>query len=233
MIQLFPEGFEEVEEGEDVELAAYTDAGGEERLWHAFGGVRAADVEAGWEERWRSFHRPVAVGPLWVGPPWEQPPADATTVVVDPGRAFGTGAHATTRLCLALLVEAPRGSLLDVGCGSGVLAIAGAKLGFAPVLALDVDPLAVEATRANAAVNSVEVETVLLDAATSPLPAASTVVANIALGPVQSVAQSVVCDRLVTSGYLVSDRLDMPGWSRAGRLQDEGWAAEVWEAARQ
>ena len=75
MIQLFPEGFEEVDDGEDVELAAYTDAGGEERVWHAFGGVHAADVEAGWEERWRSFHKPVTVGSLWVGPPWETPPA--------------------------------------------------------------------------------------------------------------------------------------------------------------
>src|SRR5262249_41387275 len=154
--------FEEVEEGEDVALAAYTDAAGEERLWHAFGGVHSADVEDGWEERWRSFHRPITVGPLWVGPPWETPPEQSTAVVVDPGRAFGTGAHATTRLCLELLIDLPRGSLLDVGSGSGVLAIAGAKLGFSPVVALDVDPIAVETTRANAAANGVEVETFLL-----------------------------------------------------------------------
>jgi len=233
MIRLFPEGFEELEEGEDVELAAYTDPGGEERLWHAFGGVHAADVEAGWEERWRSFHRPVRVGPLWVGPPWETPPAEATAVVVDPGRAFGTGAHATTRLCLSLLLDLPRGSLLDVGSGSGVLAIAGAKLGFAPVVSIDVDPLAVEATRVNAAANDVAVEALLQDALAGRLPAASTVVANIAVDPVQAVANVVECDRLVTSGYLVSDRLELPGWSQLRRLDDEGWAADVWETVRQ
>jgi ribosomal protein L11 methyltransferase len=231
MIELFPEGFEEVDDGNDVELAAYTDAAGEERLWHAFGGAHAADVEAGWEERWRSFHRPVTIGPLWVGPPWEAAPADVTAIVIDPGRAFGTGAHATTRLCLELLLELPRGSLLDVGCGSGVLAIAGAALGFAPVVAIDVDPLAVEATQANASANGAEVETRLLDATREPLPAASTVVANIALGAVEEVAAAVECERLVTSGYLVSDRPTLPGYSRVRRVDDEGWAADVWEPA--
>ena len=230
MIELFPEGFEEVDDGDDVELAAYTDAGGEERLWHAFGGAQTADVEAGWEERWRSFHRPVEIGPLWVGPPWEQPPAGATAVVVDPGRAFGTGAHATTRLCLELLLDLPRGTLLDIGCGSGVLAIAAAKLGFAPVAAIDVDPLAIEATRANAAANGVEIDVLLRDGTQAP-QAAETVVANIALRAVEQVAGAVACKRLVTSGYLVSDPLALPGYARLRRLDDEGWAADVWGSA--
>ena len=78
--------------------------------------------------------------------------------VVDPGRAFGTGGHATTRLCLELLDGVERGSLLDVGCGSGVLAIAAARLGFGPVLALDHDPAALEATKRNAAANGVELD---------------------------------------------------------------------------
>jgi ribosomal protein L11 methyltransferase len=233
MIQLFPEGFEEVEEGEDVALAAYTDAAGEERLWHAFGGVHATDVEAGWEERWRSFHHPVTVGPLWIGPPWETPPADATAVVIDPGRAFGTGAHATTRLCLELLLDLPRGALLDIGCGSGVLAIAAAKLGFSPLVAVDFDQLAVEATRSNAAANGVEIETLLLDATSAALPTASTALANIALDAVRGIAAALDAARLVTSGYLVSDRLDLTGWSRLRRLDDEGWAADLWESARQ
>ena len=150
MLELFPQGFEEVEGNGGVELVAYTDAGGEERLWQLFGGARGDDVEEGWEERWRAFHQPIRIGELWVGPPWEEPDADALPVVIDPGRAFGTGSHPTTRLCLELLAELPRGSLLDVGCGSGVLAIAGAKLGYGPVLGIDVEEAAVEATRANA-----------------------------------------------------------------------------------
>jgi len=231
MIALFPQGFEEVADGEDVELVAYTDASGEERLWHAFGGAQAADVEAGWEERWRSFHRPVTIGPLWVGPPWEAAPTDATAIVIDPGRAFGTGAHATTRLCLTLLLDLPRGSLLDVGCGSGVLAIAAAKLEFSPVVAVDIDPLAVEATQSNAAANRARVETRLLDATREPLPAAATVVANIALGAVEEIAAAVDCERLLTSGYLVSDQPTLPGYSPMRRLDDEGWAADVWGGA--
>jgi ribosomal protein L11 methyltransferase len=230
MIELFPEGFEEVDDEDDVQLAAYTDASGEERLWHAFGGVRGTDVEAGWEERWRSFHRPVTVGPLWVGPPWEEPAAGSLPVVIDPARAFGTGAHATTRLCLELLVDLPRGSLIDVGCGSGVLAIAGARLGFAPVVALDVDPLAIEATHENARANGVEVEARLLDATRDSLPTSATAVANISLEAVRAVAARLECDRLVTSGYLVSNRLRLPGYTARRRLDEEGWAADLWEA---
>ena len=71
MLELFPEGFEEVDQSGGVELAAYTDAAGEERLWHFFGSARGDDVEAGWEDRWRIFHQPARVGRLWIGPPWE------------------------------------------------------------------------------------------------------------------------------------------------------------------
>ena len=181
MLELFPEGFEEAELAGSVELAAYTDPGGEERLWSAFGGARSTEVEEGWEERWRAFHKPVRIGELWVGPPWEEPEAGATAVVIDPGRAFGTGSHATTRLCLELLLELPRGSLLDVGCGSGVVAIAAAKLGFDPVHAVDLDPQAIEATRRNAEANGVEIETWVADALADPLPAVDAAVVNVAL----------------------------------------------------
>ena len=77
MLELFPEGFEEVEQPDGVEFVAYTEPSGEERLWQAFGAVSASEVEAGWEDGWRRFHRPVRVGSLWVGPPWEEAPADA------------------------------------------------------------------------------------------------------------------------------------------------------------
>ena len=140
MLELFPQGFEEREADDSVELTAYTDAGGEERIWQAFGTGTAADVKAGWEDRWRRFHRPQRVGDLWIGPPWEEPDPGSVAIVIDPGRAFGTGGHPTTRLCLELLAAEAAGSVVDVGCGSGVLAIAAVKLGFSPVVAVDVDP---------------------------------------------------------------------------------------------
>jgi ribosomal protein L11 methyltransferase len=231
MLELFPEGFEEVDGPDGVELAAYTDAAGEERLWKTFGGASGADVEAGWEDRWRAFHRPVRVGPLWVGPPWEEPPRDALPVVIDPGRAFGTGAHPTTRLCLALLVETPRGSLVDVGCGSGVLAVAAAKLGFAPVLAVDIEPAATEAALANAKANGVEVDVRTADAVASPVPAAEVAVSNITLPALETLAPRLDCQRLISSGYLVSDQPRLGGFLATRRLEAEGWAADL--SARQ
>jgi ribosomal protein L11 methyltransferase len=227
MIELFPEGFEEVDSQDGVELAAYTDPAGEERLWAAFGGARSDTVEEGWEDRWRAFHRPARVGPLWIGPPWEEPDADAIAVVIDPGRAFGTGSHATTRLCLELLLDLPRGSLLDVGCGSGVLAIAAAKLGFDPVRAVDLDPQAIEATRRNAAANGVALEAELADALEAPLPAAESAVVNVALDLDHGIAQRLDCTRLITSGYLVSEVPDLSGYRRDARREAEGWAADL------
>jgi ribosomal protein L11 methyltransferase len=229
MLELFPDGFEEVDRGGPTELVAYTDSGGEERLWQAFGGAAVADVEAGWEDRWRDFHRPVRIGPLWVGPPWETVPEGATAVVIDPGRAFGTGSHATTRLCLEFLLELERGSLLDVGCGSGVLAIAACKLGFRPVVAVDTEEAAVEATLANAAVNGVVVSAIRADAAAAPLPAAGVAVANIALATVESLAPRLDARRLVTSGYLASEHPTMTGFHHLDRRAADGWAADLFE----
>jgi ribosomal protein L11 methyltransferase len=229
MIELFPEGFEEIEHADGVELVAYTDASGEERLWHAFGAARGAEVAEGWEDAWRSFHRPIRVGRLWVGPPWEEPDADALVVVVDPGRAFGTGSHPTTRLCLELLDRLPRGSVLDVGCGSGVLSIAAAKLGFGPVTAVDVEEAAVEATRANAAANGVELDVQRLDALADVLPPAELVIANIALEAVEALGPKVDARRLVTSGYLQSDEPRFPERRRVARRRSEGWAADLFE----
>jgi ribosomal protein L11 methyltransferase len=227
MIELFPEGFEELDRDGGVELAAYTDPAGEERLWAAFGGVRSDAVEKGWEDRWRAFHRPVRVGPLWVGPPWEEPDGDAIAVVIDPGRAFGTGSHATTRLCLELMLDLPRGSLLDVGCGSGVLAIAAAKVGFAPVFALDVDPQAIEATVRNAAANGVSVEARAGDALADRLPAVDCAVVNVALDVDRPIAERLDCTRLITSGYLVSEVPEFRGYSRESRREAEGWAGDL------
>ncbi|MGH3130989.1 MAG: 50S ribosomal protein L11 methyltransferase, partial [Gaiellaceae bacterium] len=212
MLELFPEGFEEHEGPDGLELAAYTNAGGEERVWQAFGGAVGDDVAEDWHDRWRRFHRPVRIGELWVGPPWETPDAGALAVVIDPGRAFGTGGHATTRLCLELLQELPRGSLLDIGSGSGVIAVAAAKLGFEPVLALDSDPQAVEATAANALANGVDVGVSLADATVEPLPEATVAVANITLASVGQLGARLRSRLVVTSGYLVSEQPGLTGF---------------------
>src|SRR5262249_27166173 len=163
-------GFEEVEQGDLGGRPLYTDGAGPDRLRAVLGHVVTREVADGWEDAWRAFHRPVTAGGLWIGPPWLEAPPGAPTVVIDPGRAFGTGAHPTTRLCIELLAEVERGSLLDVGCGSGVISIAAARLRFAPITAVDVDPVAVEVTVANAAVNGVAVDARTLDATKGPLP---------------------------------------------------------------
>ena len=227
MLELFPDGFEEVDGIGSVELAAYTNAAGEERIWQAFGGAEGADVEEDWEDRWRRFHKPVRVGPLWIGPPWEEPDAGALAVVIDPGRAFGTGGHPTTRLCLQLLQDEERGSVLDVGCGSGVLSIAAAKLGFEPVVAIDFDEQAVEATERNAADNGVEVDVAKADLREDDLPEADLALANIAADAVRALGPRLRAARAITSGYLVADEVELEGYRRERRVEDGGWAADL------
>ena len=240
MAELFPEGFEEVELGADgLELAAYTRARGEERLWEAFGPGQVAEVEPGWSETWKRFHRPVRIGPLWVGPPWAPPDPGAQAVVIDPGQAFGTGGHPTTRLCLELLLallptakpggRRERSSLVDLGCGSGVVAIAAAKLGFSPVLALDLDEAAVKATSANAEANDVDVDVRISDVLNDALPFADVAVANIALDPVEKLAARLESARLVTSGYLAYERPTARTWTHVDRRESDGWAADLFE----
>ena len=228
MLELFPEGFEEIDAEGSLELAAYTNAAGEERIWQAFGGAASsADVEDDWADRWRQFHRPVRVGALWIGPPWEEPDEGAIAVVIDPGRAFGTGGHPTTRLCLQLLADEERGSVLDVGCGSGVLSIAAAKLGFSPVRGLDFDPQAVEATARNAADNGVEVEVEQADLREDELPEADLVLANIAAEAALALGPRLRAPRAITSGYLVADDVRLDGYRRERRVEQDGWAADL------
>ena len=224
-----PAGFEERDDAGEVEFGIYTDEAGEDRLRAVFPSVASVPVPLGWEDAWRAFHRPVTVGGLWIGPPWLEPPQGVPTVVIDPGRAFGTGAHPTTRLCIELLAGVDRGSLLDIGCGSGVLSIAASRLGFEPVVAVDVDEVAVDVTRANAAANSVELDAYVLDAATGMLPAADVAVANVSSEVVELVLARVRTPVVVTSGYLEGERPCHDGWSRAGTATLEGWAADRFE----
>lgn len=242
LLELAPSGVEEVDLGDRIEYAVYGAPGELPALPDleavAGGGrveISTSEIADDWAERWRSFHRPLVLpGRLRVRPPWEPAGAEQVDVEIDPGRAFGTGAHPTTRLCLELLLDLPaRGSLLDAGCGSGVLAIAAARVGFGPVVAVDTDPQAVEATRANAAVNGVEVRTRRLDMRREDLPDAETVAANL-LGPL--VLQCA--DRLargprtlIVSGLLdeeageVAAALAARGMSERRRSSRDGWTA--------
>ena len=191
--------------------------------------VSAAPVELGWEERWREFHRPIWIGPLWVGPSWEEPPADVLTVVIDPGRAFGTGSHPTTRLALGFLVELERGSLVDIGCGSGVLSMAAAKLGFGPVVALDREQASIETAERNAQANEVTVDVRLVDVLVDEIPPSDLGVANINLASVEALAPRLDVAQLLTAGYFHSRMPDLPGYVHRERRIDGGWAADLFQ----
>ncbi len=214
LLHIFPEGVEEL----DGAFAVYAD---EPPL--GFDVVTVDEVDEGWPDKWRNFHHGVRIGRLWVGPPWEEAQPDAIAVVIDPGRAFGTGAHATTRLCLELLQEVEPASLLDVGCGSGVLSIAAAKLGFAPIRAVDVDDVALETTRASTAANEVEIEV------GAELEPAQLAVMNIALDVVETMLPQLPVERAITSGYLERDEPRAEGWHRLERRIRDGWAADLLE----
>lgn len=184
---LAPNGVEEERGPGFVEYAIY---GGEGELPElggldaAIGGgrveVSSTEIPDDWADRWRDFHKPLLVaGRLWLRPSWEPPREGALDVVVDPGRAFGTGAHPTTRLCLGFLCELEAGGeLVDLGTGSGVLAIAAAKLGWAPIRAYDHEPAALQAAAANAAANDVSVDLERINLRERLPDLAPTVVAN-------------------------------------------------------
>lgn len=211
--------------GGEIELVAYTDR-------DPPAGARVEEVEDGWEDRWRDFHRPVRVGPFWIGPPWEEPPDGVVPVVIDPGRAFGTGAHPTTQLCVQLVSELAPRSLVDIGCGSGVISIAAALLGFAPVVALDVDPAAVEATLRNAAANHVSLDARELDATAELVPSSEIVAANVSLPVVEALLPRLQARIVVTSGYLERDEPELGPYVRRVRHTLGGWAADLLQRAQ-
>jgi ribosomal protein L11 methyltransferase len=242
--------------------------------------VTTSELPDDWGERWKSFHRPVLVESpdaavvesapaaggrparsvpvpsLYVRPPWEAPAELPGTkeIVIDPGQAFGTGAHHTTRMCLELLLELAsrepgRGLVVDVGCGSGVLAIAAALLDYAPVLGLDHEAESVQAAAENAAVNGVGegVEVRRFDLRREPLPAsgrpASTpgpiVLANLVRPLLLDLAEAMGNSRytpahLIASGLLREEADEVAGAFHArlglterARRHGGEWAA-VW-----
>jgi ribosomal protein L11 methyltransferase len=218
LLDLAPGGVEERDDGEVVEYAVYG-APGElpavPDLRAAAGAalvdVATSEVADDWDQRWKAFHQPVQVGDVYVRPPWAPARDGLLDVVIDPAQAFGTGAHPTTRLCLELLLELePGGPLADLGSGSGVLAIAAARLGWGPVLAVDHDPEAVRATLDNAAANGVRLEARRHDLLRGgPAPTAPTVVANLLRPLLERVAASGFAgprpDALVAGGLLAHE----------------------------
>lgn len=180
-------------EGELPELGEIDAVVGEGRIE-----VSATEIPDDWADRWRDFHKPLLIGDrLWLRPSWENPRPGTIDLVVDPGQAFGTGAHPTTRLCLEYLLELESageatGPLTDLGTGSGVLAIAAAKLGWAPIHAYDHEPPALEATAANATANHVPVALQRTNLRESLPPLAPTVVANMTAPILQAVAAQLL-----------------------------------------
>lgn len=246
LLELAPSGVEQVDGDGTVEFAVYG-APGElpelDRGEAEVGGVRVlvtgTEVPDDWAERWKRFHVPILVGDrLYVRPPWEEAPIRPGVIdlEIDPGRAFGTGAHSTTRLCLELLLDVAdedgKRSLCDLGCGSGVLSIAAAKLGFGPIEALDSDRLAVEATQINARDNGVVLDVIrranLRDEAA---PAAEVVVANL-MRPLLLRVAALLEHRpsaLIASGLLDHEADEVSAafapLTERRRLSDRGWTA--------
>ena len=242
LLELAPSGLEQVDGDGWVEYALYGAPGelpslpdGEADIGGARVRVRGEEVPDDWAERWKRFHVPILVGGrLYVRPPWEQPAVrpGVAEIVIDPGRAFGTGAHPTTRLCLELMLELDaEGSFADLGCGSGVLAIAAAKLGFEPVAAFDSDAAAIEATRLNARDNAATLDRVeRWDLRRDAPPAAHTVTANLMRPLLLQLAPRLERpDALILSGVL-DDEADEVAAAFAPlreqrRLGDKGWTA--------
>jgi ribosomal protein L11 methyltransferase len=227
MLEAFPDGVTEEVDGDEVVLAGYLPAGRTPAV-----DADPEPVEPGWREAWRAFHRPVVVGPFWVGPPWLTPDPDLDPIVIEPGLAFGTGAHGSTRAALELLVRdpVPRAALLDIGCGSGVLAIAAARLGHAPVSALDRDPHAVRATTANARDNGVTVQAWAADALADDVPEAPLQLANLQLELLEPLfARGITGPRVIVSGLLETERFAPAGYELRDRATADGWQALLLE----
>ena len=246
LVELVPGGVEE-ERGEGyVEYAIYGPPGElpelpeiEVAAGDGLVEIETTEIPDDWADRWRDFHKPLLVaGRLWLRPSWEPPRADAVDLVVDPGRAFGTGAHPTTRLCLEYLLELAAageatGPLTDLGTGSGVLAIAASKLGWDPVSGYDHEQAALEASAANAAINASSLTLEQLNLREQLPPLAPTVVANMTSPILKAVASqlSEPPRTLVCSGILpaeldeVSEAFGRVGLTESDRRQQGDWAA--------
>jgi ribosomal protein L11 methyltransferase len=247
LVVLAPNGVEEESGDGWVEFAIYGASGEVPDL----GAVEAAagdglvevsteEIPDDWADRWRDYHEPVLVADrVLIRPSWHQPDADAAQVdvVLDPGNAFGTGAHPTTRMCVELLAaradETEPGALADLGTGSGVLAIVAAKLGFGPVIAVDTEEAALEAAAANAAANGVELELRRANLRAERVPEAPILVANLTAPILIEIAarleqapRALICSGLLTrEADAVASAFEGAGMQAKDRRREGDWAA--------
>jgi ribosomal protein L11 methyltransferase len=233
LLPILQAGAEERDVEGAVEFSLYAPAGELPRLndIRALAGdalieVVSEPVPEGWERRWHEYLRPVRVGALVVRPPWVE--GAAGDLVIDPGVFFGAGTHATTQLCLRLLQDLPAGGpLCDWGAGTGVLAVAAARLGWEPVTAVEVDPGALEVISLNAMANRVAVTTRWLNLAATPAPWAPTVVANLTRELLLDVVIERPPERMIVSGLLrgeVDEVVGALGMREERRLEQGEWA---------
>lgn len=251
LVELVPGGVEEERGSNYVEYAIYGPPGELPELpeIEVAAGDGLVEIETtvipdDWADRWRDFHEPVWIGErLVVRPSWEpaaEPRKGLVEIVIDPGRAFGTGAHATTSMSLELLLELAdegpgRCAACDLGSGSGVLAIAAAKLGFGPVSGFDHELPAIEAANVNASLNGVEVSLERLNLREQAAPVAPLWLANLTAPLLLAVAELMPTesgpDELIVSGMLVAERDRVTeafagrGYSAVGRRERGDWAA--------
>jgi ribosomal protein L11 methyltransferase len=251
LVELAPAGFEQVDGDGWVEFALYGAPGelpslptGPAELAGIPIEVAGDEIGDDWANRWREFHKPAQVGRIRVRAPWHEAGGGepgGIDIVIDPGQAFGTGAHPTTRMCLELLQEVTGGAspavgarsgLADLGCGSGVLAIAAAKLGFSPVVAVDNEQAAVEATVGNATANGVTLDRVeRCDLRREPAPVERVTVANL-VGPLLLRVAELVPkqpETLIVSGLLEGEEDEVAAafasFNERRRLRLQEWSA--------
>jgi ribosomal protein L11 methyltransferase len=236
LLPLLAAGAEERAAGDAVEYSLYAPAGELPRrdeiaalVGDALLDVVSEPVPAGWERRWHDYLRPVRVGEIVVRPPWIDGADD--DLVIDPGVFFGAGTHPTTQLCLELLQEiGPRGALCDWGAGTGVLAIAAARLGWEPVIAVEVDAGALETISVNAATNHVAVTTRWMDLTATPAPWTPVAIANLPRTVLVEVLIERTPELLIASGVLAREAADVArafGMREQERRTHGEWAAVV------
>jgi ribosomal protein L11 methyltransferase len=235
--ELLAAGAEATELDGAVEYATYGAADalpGDARLRELAGdallGVSRTPVVDGWETAYHAHLTRVTVGELAIRPSWV--PGQPDDLVIDPGESFGGGHHVTTQLCLELLQElTPGGPLCDWGTGSGVLAIAAARLGWAPVYAVDLGGR--ELVAANAHANGVEVEFSVCDVTREPAPPARTVVANLTAPLLRAAMRAQPRPEIVVASGLLAaetaawtgEETGAAGWAVRARRERDGWAA--------